>query len=138
MVTAPTGNADASLGIDTWQLEIGFGAPIFLTEAIVLLPSGYYHTNFLEEIPQLNNEEVGGTLGLYFLLGERFWIGYEPTVAYNTTLDSWATDHKLIVGKLFRSGIGLGLEAYRRERLDPLALRDDYIWQFNLYYVFAN
>ena len=64
-VTAPTGDAQAGLGADSWQVEIGFGAPVFLSPGFALLPSGYYRSTFSEKPNGLENEELGLTLGLY-------------------------------------------------------------------------
>ena len=137
-VTAPTGKASQGLGSDAWLAEIGFGAPVFISDRFVLLPSGYFARTYFEESSEFADDEFGGTLGLYWIFGERFWVGYEPTLFYNRVLEQSGTDHRLVVGKLFRSGVGVGMELYDRKRLDLFAERDDSILQLNLYYVFGD
>ena len=135
IITAPT--ASSELTADLWEVEIGFGAPAFTATHFAFLPSAYIRTTFDEKQPETEDREVGFTPGLYWVVNENLWLGYAPTVAYNSTAEEWALDHSLTAGWLFRSGFGLGFSVERTDRIDLAARSDAYIGLLNFYFVFG-
>ena len=135
IITAPTSNAE--FATRQWEIEIGFGAPAWEAKHFAFLPSGYVRTTFEERDPENKDREIGVVPGLYWVVNEQLWVGYAPTIAYNTTFDTWAYDHSLTAGWLFRSGLGIGFSIERTDRIDPGASGDAYTGLLNFYFVFG-
>ncbi len=135
IITAPTANS--RLTADLWDVEVGFGVPVYTTTQFAFLPSAYIRTTFEESDPDTTDREIGLVPGLYWVVNDQFWLGYAPAIAYNTTFDEWRYDHSLTAGWLFRSGIGLGFSIARTDRVDRSAQSDVFTGLLNVYFVFG-
>lgn len=136
-IRLPTGDKDKGFGGDSWYVEFGVGSAFNLDRSLWFLPSVYYATSFSEKVDAIPEEEIGIGLNFTWLFNDGFWVGYEPLFVRDLKLNEWAIDHALILGKVFRNGIGLGFEYGRYKRLDPTAKRDDYTGLVNIYYLFG-
>ena len=135
IITAPTANSE--LTADLWEVEVGFGAPVYTTTHFTFLPSAYIRSTFEEKIPGTRDREIGLIPGLYWVVNDQLWLGYAPVIAYNTTFDGWAYDHSLTAGWLSQSGLGLGFSIARTDRLDRATQKDAYTGLLNVYFVFG-
>ena len=135
IITAPTSTAE--FATEQWEVEIGFGAPAWETKHFALLPSGYFRSTFKERDQENRDREVGLIPAVYWVVNEQFWVGYEPAIAYNSTLNDWAYDHSLTAGWLFRAGLGIGFSITRLDRIDPGATSDGYTGLLDFYLVFG-
>ncbi|MEP4149283.1 MAG: hypothetical protein ABJL54_18835 [Halioglobus sp.] len=137
-VVAPTGDPDKGLGGDNWILDVGLGWFFETGSNLWLAPAGFYENAVKVGSDGIAMEEIGLGIGLIWLFDNGVWIGYTPELVFDMEADSWADDHSVIIGKMFSNGFGLSLEYGRRDRLDPIATRDDYVGVFSLYYQFGN
>ena len=136
-VVAPTGDPDKGLGSDNWIVDLGLGWFFETRGNLWLAPAGFYEKAVKVGSDGIPMEEIGFGMGLIWLFDTGVWLGYTPELVFDLEADSWADDHSLIIGKMFSNGFGLSLEYGRRDRLDPIATRDDYVGVFNLYYQFG-
>lgn len=135
IVTAPTANSELTANL--WEVEIGFGAPVYTATHFAFVPSAYLRTTLEEKNPDARNREIGLIPGVTWVVNDQLWLSYAPAIAYNTTSSEWAYDHSLTAGWLFRSGLGLGFSIARTDRLDLAAQSDVYTGLLNVYFVFG-
>jgi hypothetical protein len=134
---APTGDADEGLSGDRWEWNVGAGWAFSPFGQFYLVPAITYGKSFDEGRDVLEAEFAGIDLGLLWLLDNGFWFGYTPYLERNLADHEWRDDHYLVLGKMWRNGIGASLEYGSRDRIDPAARRDDYTTFLNLYYQFG-
>lgn len=135
IITVPVGKR--SLSLNAWDVELGLGVPLLVGSRFAFIPSVYYRTTFSESEDVEKDREAGVAPAVYWLFGERIYIGYAPNIAYDWQFDEWSYDQSLIAGKQFRSGFGVELRIERSDRLDPAAVRDDYAVVAGIHYVFG-
>jgi hypothetical protein len=136
-ILAPTGNAENFLGGDTWAGSVSVSWPVTFKESWLLNPFVSYNFSFNEGplSEHLNITEAG--FGIVKLFPSKFWIGYTPSVWFNFDDNDWNYDSHFTAGKMFSTGMGIGLDWGRTKRHSSIDARDDRALLFNFYYQFG-
>ena len=136
-LTAPTGDAEKSLGADAWIVDVGLGWSFPTVSDLWLVPSAYYSASFDEGRYAIPSREYGLSLELRWVFEGGVWFGYRPTLFRDLELGEWSDDHNLVLGKIFQGGFGVSLEYGRLNRLESGISRDTYTTLINVYYQFG-
>jgi hypothetical protein len=136
-VLVPTGNARESLGGDTWAASVAVSWPIVIKGGWLINPVINYNFTFNEGplADHINVAEAG--LGIVKLFSKKFWISYTPSYWYDLDLNAWNFDSHVTVGKMFSTGMGIGLDYGRLARHFKPRAADDKTLLFNFYYQFG-
>jgi hypothetical protein len=137
-VLAPTGKARDFLSLDTWIASVSTSWPMIFTDSWLLNPAISYNFSFNEGplSEPLHVAEVG--LGIVRIFPGEFWIGFTPSAWYDFDDDEWNYDSHFTIGKMFSTGMGIGLDYGRTSRHSGVAARDDRNWLLNFYYQFGH
>jgi hypothetical protein len=136
-ILAPTGDAENFLGGDTWAGSLSASWPMVPNESWLLNPFISYNFSFSEGplAEHVNVAETG--FGIVKVFPLKFWISYTPSVWLNFDDNDWNYDYHVTVGKMFFTGIGIGLDWGRTKRHSRIDARDDRTLLLNFYYQFG-
>ena len=101
------------------------------------MPALNYGQSFSEGSDAIEAEAASVSLGLLWLLDSGFWFGYTPYIERDLENHEWVDDHYLVLGKMWRNGVGASVEYGRQDRIDKAARRDDYTLFLNLYFQYG-
>jgi hypothetical protein len=137
-ILVPTGDAKKALGGDTWAASIAVSRPILIKGEWLVNPVINYNFTFNEGelADHIKVAEVG--VGLVKLFPSRVWIAYTPSYWYDFDFHTWNFDSHLTIGKMFSTGIGMGLDYGTLARHFKPEFRDDRTLLINLYYQFGH
>ena len=137
-VLAPTGNAENFLGADAWGASIAISWPIVIEGGWLLNPGINYNFSF-NEGPLAEHVNVGEAgINIVKVFPSKFWISYTPSVWYDFDVNTWNFDSHLTIGKMFSTGMGIGLDYGRLERHSRIRARDDRSLVLNFYFQFGH
>jgi hypothetical protein len=136
-LSAPTGNADAGLGIDAWMLSVGGGWGFELGKNIWLAPALGFDSTFAEGDLATATQRIYATSPIIWLSESGLWIGYAATIAREVDAHEWLYDGMLTVGKMFSNGLGLSLDYGSIDRVGPVKIDDDAQLYLNFYFQFG-
>lgn len=136
-ILAPTGEPNGLLSGDLWGAGMSVSWPLTFKNGWLVNPLVSYNFSFSEGARAQPFEVIEIAVGLVKVFPSRFWIGYTPVYWYDLDDNSSNYDDFLTIGKMFKNGMGIGLEYGVITRQSRLFAKYDKSILLNFYYQFG-
>jgi len=136
-ILAPTGEPNGVLSSDLWGVGMSISWPLTYEPGWLVNPLVSYSFSFSEGPGAEPFKVFEIAVGLVKVFPSRFWIGYTPVYWLDLDDNSSNYDDFLTIGKMFKNGMGVGLEYGVITRQSRLFAKYDKSFLLNFYYQFG-
>ena len=115
----PTGDPNQDRGLGAFVLNPFVGGVLPLSDSFFLLPQVAYSHSFHETSADVDIRLGTVSVGLTFVSFNGFWVGPLVEFVRDFDTDETAVNYDIIVGKEFSSGLGVSVQYFDFELLNP-------------------
>jgi hypothetical protein len=140
-ISIPTGSTKEGRSLGSWILYPYLGLSLPMSKRFFFAPQiGYIHS-LSETAAGTDLRLISTETGFSFVALNGFWTSYFPKFIFDLKTNDWAINHRLSVGKMFSTRIGVSLDYTFVERFGfgsdiPIDGGYDGLWEVNFHITF--